>query len=47
MARTPEQILRDVIGGQVIQIAAQQAEIERLQAELAKRPSVPDPPQAG
>jgi uncharacterized small protein (DUF1192 family) len=39
MARTPDEILRDIIGSYAMQIAALQAEIEALREELAKRAS--------
>jgi hypothetical protein len=44
MARTPEQILRDVIGGQTIQIAGLLAEVEKLREQIAALTPTPDPP---
>lgn len=36
MARTPEQVLRDIIGAQTIQIAALMAQLEEAREKLAK-----------
>lgn len=36
MARTPEQILRDIIGGQAIQIATLMSDLEKSREEAAR-----------
>ncbi len=38
MARTPDQILREMIGAQAMQIAALQAEVEKLREQMAGKP---------